>query len=1416
MFKLSFLLALFVCVTSAFGQLRLNADFTGGVTDGQANSYVSAVQSDGKILVGGKFDRANGVAQGRLARLHPDGSLDTTFNPGGAGPNRHVYEIKVLADGKILIGGAFTSYNSSIIRGVARLNSDGTLDTSFNAGGIGTAGNVHSVTVQPDGKYLLSGEFLSSYNGVTKFSIIRIHPNGTLDTSFTSPFTSAVFVEQTAVQADGGIVAGGQFSIEGRQNVVRLNTNGTLDSSFTPTLTNGGVYAVFVDPENRIFVGGDFRNFNGVSRPGLARLQPNGALDTTFVPVFPQSDTDPYVEYLAFRSDGKIVIAAGFYEQGRIVSVRQFNPDGTPDSSFIPPRFSDGGYHVALQPDGRILLTGYFDDVETPRTGHQNVIRLNPNGTLDNTFNGGVGTHGGVAAVLEQADGKYVVAGDFYRANSSPHRSVVRFNADGSVDESFQSGWGLYETVSPSSFFANPNNPSYLSLVQQVDGKLIFWDTTSLITSYDLVGGYASRRLNQDGSPDPTFVLPGSFANGSINDVLVQPDGKILMGGSRLGTIASPPVFSYRMLVRLNPDLTLDSTFTHGTTTSSSSSVFVRKMLRQPDGKLIVIGTFSNYLGSNRAGAVRLNENGTIDTTFTATGGNYRAVALQSDGKIAVAGNSFIRRWNSDGTVDSTFNPGSGPNGLVTSIVVQPDNKIVIGGTFTGYNGMSVNKLARLNTDGSLDTTYPSGLDGNPNNIITSAIPTSDGHILMGGLFSNYGGIARSNLAKLDIENPPTPSPTPTPLPTPTGTPSPVPSPSPCTGALAFENAPEVGAGASPQSVAVGDFNGDGRQDLATANLGSHNVSVRLGLGDGTFVAAPDLIVGNGPRQVVISDINRDGKQDVAVVNSGSGNVSIRLGLGDGRFASTADVDVGISLRGIAVGDLNGDGKPDLAVTDASPVVSSNVKIRLGVGNGTFTAAPDVSVAPSATFIETGDVNGDGKLDLAVIHNDFSSIVSIRLGVGDGTFTTAPNVNVGPFARSLDIGDLNSDGKRDLVVSSQLPNDYLSTIVSVRLGNGDGTFTVAPDVIPGQLPIFVRIKDLDVDGKPDILVANTTSGTVSVRLGVGDGTFIADSDVFAGDGPSSLSVGDYNGDGRHDLAVVNAGSNSIAIRLGTCGGPTSRAQFDYDGDGRTDFSVFRPSSGAWYLQRSTAGFQGLQFGADGDRLTPADYDGDGKTDISIYRPSTGIWYILNSATNTVTYPVFGVAEDLPAPGDYDGDGKADLNVFRPSQGTWYRQNSSNGTFFGFQFGANGDVPTVGDFDGDGKNDLGIWRPSNGDWYNIRSSNGSVFGERFGQTGDKIAPADYDGDGKTDIAIYRPSTGLWVVRNSATATYSYFVFGSPSDIPISGDYDGDGKADIGVWRPSDGTWYIQRSSNSQFIVFPWGQDGDRPTPAAFGN
>ncbi len=274
--------------------------------------------------------------------------------------------------------------------------------------------------------------------------------------------------------------------------------------------------------------------------------------------------------------------------------------------------------------------------------------------------------------------------------------------------------------------------------------------------------------------------------------------------------------------------------------------------------------------------------------------------------------------------------------------------------------------------------------------------------------------------------------------------------------------------------------------------------------------------------------------------------------------------------------------------------------------------------------------------------------------------------------------------------------------------------------------------------------------------------------------------------------------------------------FDYDGDGKTDISVFRPSDGNWYLQQSTDGYYGVNFGISTDRIVPADYDGDGKTDVAVYRPSTGIWYVVNSSDGTFSYYGFGIEEDLPSPADYDGDGKADISVFRPSTGTWYRQNSSDGSFTAVQFGTDGDRPTVGDFDGDGKFDVAVFRPSNGVWYQLNSSDGSFYGEQFGIAVDKITPADYDGDGKTDIAIYRPADGLWYVKNSATATYTPYIFGLAEDIPVPGDYDGDGKADIAVFRPSNGHWYISNSSNATFTIFPWGQSGDRPTPSAFGN
>lgn len=275
----------------------------------------------------------------------------------------------------------------------------------------------------------------------------------------------------------------------------------------------------------------------------------------------------------------------------------------------------------------------------------------------------------------------------------------------------------------------------------------------------------------------------------------------------------------------------------------------------------------------------------------------------------------------------------------------------------------------------------------------------------------------------------------------------------------------------------------------------------------------------------------------------------------------------------------------------------------------------------------------------------------------------------------------------------------------------------------------------------------------------------------------------------------------------------SFSNYDFDGDGRADIAVFRPSSSIWYLNKSSEGFGGMQWGVSTDQIAPADYDGDGKTDIAVFRPESNRWYILKSSTMTYDVVYFGMTGDIPVQADYDGDGKADVAVWRPSNGIWYSLNSSNGQFTGYHFGLATDRPAVGDYDGDGISDYAVFRPSTGVWYLQKSTEG-FYAVRFGLPTDTITPADFDGDGKTDIAVFRASTGIWYRLEPGSATnFSAFRFGISEDIPSPADFDGDGKADIAVFRPSTGVWYLQKSTEG-FNAMNFGMNGDVPISAAF--
>ena len=357
-----------------------------------------------------------------------------------------------------------------------------------------------------------------------------------------------------------------------------------------------------------------------------------------------------------------------------------------------------------------------------------------------------------------------------------------------------------------------------------------------------------------------------------------------------------------------------------------------------------------------------------------------------------------------------------------------------------------------------------------------------------------------------------------------------------------------------PIAVAVGDFNADGLQDLAVANHDSNTVSVLLGVGNGDFQEAPQspIAVGTTPVWIAVGDFNGDGKPDLAVANVNSDTVSVLLGNGDGTFQAAQTFAVGDGPTSVTAGDFNRDGVQDLATGNW---FSGDVSVLLGIGNRTFEQPASLPSGVSVISPVVGDFDGDGKLDLAVA-NYSNNNISVFWGNGDGTFQQPPLIvpSGGALPNGVVVGDFDGDHKLDLAVANSgnpnlIPPDPGN--VAVLLGNGDRTFQAPQTYAVGHTPLTVAVGDFDGDRVPDLAVANFGDsdpkvgdpGNVAVLLGNGDGTFQAPQPFAVGTNPQFVAVGDFNGDRVDDLAVANFGDKTVSVLLNaTVKGPTITTQ----------------------------------------------------------------------------------------------------------------------------------------------------------------------------------------------------------------------------------------------------------------------------------
>ncbi len=733
----------------------------GSVIDGPVLAV--ATQRNGRLVIGGSFRSVRGAACRGLARLLPNGQVDRGFRTGygfsrSNGSPAEVRAVAVQRDGKIVAGGVFSAYGGISVSNICRLNADGSLDDSFDPGGLGANGPVNALLLlSNDLKLIVAGDF-TEFLGQPRLRIAAVSDSAGLETGFGEGLGFDGPVHALAAEVSPfnrltvGVWAGGAFSDYrgvARARVARLTLLGAVSAGFDPGAgPNGTVRALAVQPDGSAIIGGNFTSYRAVSRSRVARLLPDGDLDEAFTP---PEGTDDAVRALVLERQ-TVLVGGDFTNLAGFAGLARLRLDsGAVDFAFGAATGTGGQGEVRAltrQANGRVLVAGTFqkwDGVLSPR-----LARIQSSGRRDASLRVIDGPDGMVNCVARQNDGRVLVGGAFESVSGQPRRGLARLLANGRLDSRFKVGAGFAGGV--------------VNAVEVLADEKIL--VAGSFTSCDGTPAGGLARLLPDGRRDPEFNPGGAGVAGGSGSIFCL---KVLLNGNILiaGNFTSCNGVARGSIARLTSTGALDAAFT---TAGGGADGVVYALSPEPNGSVVIGGAFTTYNGVARARLAKLQANGDLDAAFLPVpanaGPNLQVQALQrlTNGDLLVGGFfteyngqpvSKLIRVNADGSHPPaiffeapafTFQ-GSPLFAAVLDVAVQPDGRVLVGGLFDEAGGYRVANVMRLEADGAPDEVFFTRQE--TSGLVSDLLLEPDGNVLVAGSFSSIDRQPRGGVARL-------------------------------------------------------------------------------------------------------------------------------------------------------------------------------------------------------------------------------------------------------------------------------------------------------------------------------------------------------------------------------------------------------------------------------------------------------------------------------------------------------------------------------------------------------------------------------------------------------------------------------------------------------------------------------------------